>query len=108
RHLLALALASCATAPAAPGSTPLDAKATLAVAGPRCDGPTCRCREPNIAGGEGAIAPGQKRFELRTSRGVDPMTVTVEGRGTFVRPVGAREVGCAYIDLPPGRHPVRI
>jgi hypothetical protein len=57
---------------------------------------------------EGAIAAGSKRFELRTGRGFDQMTISVEGHGTLAKDAAQAEPSCGYIDLPPGRHAVRV
>jgi hypothetical protein len=58
---------------------------------------------------EGAPAPGTKRFELRTGRGLDEAAITIEGKGTLRKEAGASaEPSCAYIDLPPGRHVVHL
>jgi hypothetical protein len=59
-------------------------------------------------GDEGAIAAGEKRFEVRTGRGFDTMTVTIDGRGTLTKDVSQTEPTCGYVDLPPGRHAVRV
>jgi hypothetical protein len=109
---LALFAACAASAPSR--RPPLDESAAITVAGARCRGGACTCRggdQPSTGSApaeEGAIAPGQKRFEVRTGRGVDPLRVTVEGRGTLVKGTEAAESACAYVDLPPGRHRVRL
>jgi hypothetical protein len=104
-----LLLPACATAPGArPG---LNEKQAMLTAGSRCSGGSCRCRGEEAEGGdaeESGIAAGQKRFELRTGRGVDPLSITVEGRGTLVKGLEEAKAQCAYFDLPPGRHRVRL
>jgi hypothetical protein len=114
---LVLTVAGCASAPRS--DSPHAAAAVsgpLQTAGARCSGPSCRCRpvddhdrgtEGNSAD-EGAGAPGTKRFELRTGRGFDKLSVTVGDRGTLSKDVTQVEPTCGYIDLPPGRHTVRL
>lgn len=87
----------------------------LVTAGARCHGATCSCRPVDDYGRatsehntEEAIADGQKRFEFRTGRGFDKMTVTIDGRGTLAKDTSQVEPSCAYVDLPPGRHAVRM
>jgi hypothetical protein len=90
--------------------------APLATAGARCAGATCRCRpvdqynrgtEGNTAN-EGSITPGEKRFEVRTGRGFDQMTISIDGAGTLTKDTSQTEPSCGYFDLPPGRHAVRV
>jgi hypothetical protein len=111
-----LVLAGCAStsksdAPRAPA--PVDGP--LATAGARCSGATCRCRpvddqgrgtEGNTAN-EGAVAAGRKRFELRTGRGFDLVSISVGDRGTLSKDTTQAEPSCGYVDLLPGRHAVR-
>jgi hypothetical protein len=88
----------------------------LVTAGPRCAGATCKCREIDDYGrptgdssrNEGEVAPGMKRFEFRTGRGFDPMTVTIDGKGTLTKDSSTVEPTCGYVELPPGRHAVRL
>jgi hypothetical protein len=89
------------------------AGASLVTAGARCSGEKCTCRNLDNYGratgessSEGTIAAGQKRFELRTGRGFDKTTVTIESRGTLVKETTLPEPSCAYIDLPPGTYRV--
>ncbi len=115
--LLLLAAAGCASGH---GSTELPTlpppkSGPLVTAGARCQGAVCTCRPVDDYGrptaqsnDEGAIADGQKRFELRTGRGFDKMTVTVDARGTLTKDASQAEPSCGYIDLPPGRHAVRV
>src|SRR5689334_10660014 len=64
---------------------PPSSSGPLVTAGPRCAGATCKCREIDDYGrptgdssrNEGDVAPGMKRFEFRTGRGFDPVTVTI-------------------------------
>jgi len=109
RHsaILLWMISSCATN--SNGVRATSAESAITVAGARCEGGACTCRGSEGAGdSEGTIAAGQKRFELRTGYGVDPLRVTVEGRGTLVKSVDAGRAQCAYIDLPPGRHKVHL
>jgi hypothetical protein len=88
----------------------------LQTAGPRCNGSTCSCREIDDYGRpmgdssrkEGDVAPGMKRFEFRTGRGFDPMTVTIDDKGTLTKDTTKVEPTCGYVDLGPGRHAVRL
>jgi hypothetical protein len=73
----------------------------------------CACREvDNYGRGDGrqeaGLTPGFKRFEVRTGRGLDVASVTVEGRGTLDKSRQLAEPACAYLDLGPGRHRVRL
>jgi hypothetical protein len=112
--LLALAaLLGCAPArgPAGPSTT-----GALALAGARCAGGACTCRAVDDYGNlidpkdteEGPIADGQKRFELRTGRGFDPLRIEVAGRGGLDKRTDVVDATCGYIDLPPGQHAVRV
>ena len=95
---------------------PPKAGGPLQTAGPRCQGARCTCREIDDYGrptgdssrNEGDVAPGMKRFEFRTGRGFDPMTVTIDGRGTLTKDTSTVEPTCGYVELPPGRHAVRL
>jgi hypothetical protein len=96
-------------------SLPPPASGPLVTAGARCHGATCSCRAVDDYGRatsdkntEEAIADGQKRFEFRTGRGFDKESVTIDGRGTLVKDTSQTEPSCAYVDLPPGRHAVRL
>lgn len=88
----------------------------LQTAGPRCNGATCTCREIDDYGRptgdssrkEGDVAPGMKRFEFRTGRGFDPMTVTIDDKGTLTKDTSQAEPTCGYVELGPGRHAVRM
>lgn len=111
-------LSSCASSTgggrgAAAASGPLDARSPMATAGARCQGALCTCRVVDDYGKsapfvEGAVAAGMKRFELRTGRGLDPMRITVEGRGTLEKSIADAEPTCAYVELPPGKHRVHV
>ena len=50
---------------------------------------------------EWVVAAGQKRFELRTGRGFDKTTVTIETRGTLVKDTSLPEASCATRPRPP-------
>ncbi|MEO6954807.1 MAG: hypothetical protein ABI321_23605 [Polyangia bacterium] len=96
----------------------------LVTAGSRCQGSTCTCREVDAFGAtvgeapsdpsdvnastEGAVAKGQKRYELRTGRGSDTVDITIEGRGTLHKSAEPVTPVCGYIDLPPGNHRVHV
>jgi hypothetical protein len=108
---LAACFASCAT-PGAPRAPAAQDQGAIVTVGERCKGGACACRELDATGRgpltqEGAVEAGQKRFELRTGRGLDQVTITVEGRGTLTKPSETAAGACAYIDLPPGKHHVR-
>jgi hypothetical protein len=117
-----LLLCGCAASSgraASPSPSSLSEHQAIATAGPRCRGGLCACRPVDQfgrtvldSGGEGhneaPIAVGQKRFELRTGRGLDAMEITVAGRGALVKTTESAEPSCAYIDLPPGKHAVHL
>jgi hypothetical protein len=116
--LVAGLVAGCASSsPRSDQPPPTAAKnGPLQTAGARCSGPTCRCRpvdarnrgtEGNTAV-EGDPAPGTKRFEFRTGRGFDKTNVTVGDRGSLTKDISQTEASCGYVDLPPGRHAVRL
>jgi hypothetical protein len=107
-----LGLAACGPRVASHGFSAIDS-APMQLVGERCRDGACTCRPvDNLGRGdrtdEGTVAAGEKRFELRTGRGLDELTVTVEGRGTFTKPVDGAAGACAYLDLPPGKHHVRL
>jgi len=113
--LAGLLLVSCASSPSVKSPAPATNVAPLAVAGPRCKNGECTCRrvddfqrplEP--AADEQPIAPGHKRFELRTGRGQDPITVTIDGVGRFEKSTTTVEPTCKYIDLTPGKHHIHV
>ncbi|MDB4968672.1 MAG: hypothetical protein JWN44_4361 [Myxococcales bacterium] len=119
RVALFLVAAGCASghgktelAPVAPPAS----GGALQTAGPRCQGATCSCRTVDDFGrptgdgsrAEGDVAAGMKRYEFRTGRGFDKMTVTIDGKGTLVKDVSQTEPSCGYVELPPGRHAIRL
>jgi hypothetical protein len=115
--LLLTVASACASGPRSdlPRATaPVDGP--LVTAGARCSGGTCRCRpvDNNDRGTEGNTAvegdpaPGTKRFELRTGRGFDKARITVGDRGTLAKDTAQTGASCGYVDLPPGRHAVRL
>jgi hypothetical protein len=57
---------------------------------------------------EGAPEAGLKRFELRTGRGHFDAEVAVQGAGRLTKSGDDVEPACAYFDLPPGQHHVKI
>jgi hypothetical protein len=95
---------------------PPDAPGPLQTAGPRCQGATCTCREIDDFGRptgdssrkEGDVVAGMKRFEFRTGRGFDPMSVTIDGKGTLRKDTTKVDATCGYVELPPGRHAIRL
>jgi hypothetical protein len=95
---------------------PPSSSGPLVAAGPRCSGATCSCRAIDDFGrptgegsrNEGDVAPGMKRFEFRTGRGFERMTVTIDGKGTMVKDRSTVEPSCGYVELPAGRHAVRL
>jgi hypothetical protein len=124
RPTVTIAILGCFTACASStgsgrGAAPtgkLDAKGPIAVAGARCANGACKCRVIDDYGktiegaslDEGPVAAGLKRFELRTGRGMDPIDITVEGRGVFSKATVDAEPTCAYVELPPGKHRVHL
>jgi len=100
---------------AAPRST--SRERPLVVAGPRCSDGACKCRRVDDRGEtaeersgpddpEGTPAAGTKRFELRTGRGLDPVTITVDKVGTLHKQLELPEPSCGYVDLAPGTYHV--
>jgi hypothetical protein len=110
RWVACLLLVSCAHSSSPPT---VKSSASIGTAGDRCPGGVCTCRAVDDYGRGGPsdekdVAAGQKRFELRTGRGLDEMEVTVEGRGTLKKSKESPEAACAYVDLPPGKHRVHL
>jgi hypothetical protein len=115
---LCLAVVGCAASHGKTelASLPPPERGALVTAGPRCAGGHCTCRSVDDYGrptgdgsrDEGAVPEGLKRFELRTGRGFDTMSITVDDRGTLDKDVAHVDPSCAYLDLPPGRWPVRV
>jgi hypothetical protein len=111
----ALLVAGCGNG-AKGGGTTAPTPTSLQVAGARCQGGRCACRRVDDTNrtmeapdaDEGAIAEGQKRFEIRTGRGLNPLSLTIAGRGTLTKSTESPEPSCAYIDLPPGKHTVHL
>ena len=74
-------------------------------------GPRCRARPAPAAGrrlrparratlaNEGDVAAGKKRFEFRTGRGFEPMSVTIDGKARSTR-THAGGAECGYVDSP--------
>jgi hypothetical protein len=112
RVALALLLAACA--PSSPSARP--SGKSIALAGTRCTSGRCTCRRLDDRGeamdagdfDEGAPPEGYKRFEIRTGRGLDAIRVSVDPVGEIVKPADAAEPACAYFDLAPGKHTVRM
>ncbi len=110
--LLALCAFGCAHGPA---TTQTRRETALATAGARCSNGGCTCRRVDDYGrsqegaaDEGAPAAGSKRFEIRTGRGLDPVSITVEELGTLQKSTLSPQPACGYIDLAPGKHKVRL
>ncbi len=87
--------------------------ASMQMAGERCHSGECSCREVDDfnRGGvsdESGVPEGQKRFEIRTGRGLDVIEITVENKGTFRKSIEHVDPGCAYLDLFPGKHRVHV
>src|SRR6185295_13063334 len=77
------------------------AQTTVPLAGARCSGGACQCREAGSKEAETAPpAEGMKRIEVRLSADGGVAAANISGIGT-VSAAGAPEV-CAYIDLPAG------
>src|SRR6185312_13605828 len=95
---------------------PPKAGGPLQTAGPRCQGATCTCRQVDDYGrpagegsrNEGDVVAGMKRFEFRLGRGFDPVSVTIDGKGTLRKDTKTVEATCGYVELPAGRHAVRL
>ena len=103
-----------------PGPAPEVASQTsLTLAGARCGGGTCKCRQPGVDDIETELPPaGAKRFEIRLSALAGRASVSLSQLGTLAaapddggppdvtQPV--RET-CAYIDIPIGTvHDVEV
>jgi hypothetical protein len=85
----------------------------MVMSGDRCHGDTCTCRtvDDYNRGGlseEKDVPEGQKRFEIRTGRGLDTVEVTVASKGTLKKSRELPEAACGYVDLPPGKHHVHL
>lgn len=114
---LVLGLVGCATTSRTELPRPPEPKdGPLQAAGARCQGGVCKCRpvddfgrgtEGNTAV-EGDVAPGKKRFEFRTGRGFENVRVTIDNQGTLVKDTTQVEPTCGYVDLPPGRHAIKL
>ncbi len=81
--------------------------------GPRCKDAHCSCRAIDENGNsltkdEGDVTPGYKRYEIRTGRSLDELSVDIEGHGTLVKEAGTPEPACAYVDLAPGHYRLRL
>jgi hypothetical protein len=91
---------------------------SIATAGTRCasQGGKCTCRRLDDQGepmdpadfDEGAPPEGYKRFEIRTGRGENPIAVSVDPAGELAKGADSPEPACAYFDLAPGKHTVRM
>lgn len=109
-----LLLAGCASAPATRSSKDPISNASLALASARCSQGTCACREVDAVGRaprgaqEADILEGRKRFELRTGYGTDPVEIDVGALRVVTKTGDPVAPACGYVDLPPGRHKVRL
>jgi len=82
-----------------------ETRATLV--GPRCQGADhCVCRDLGVAGDEARPGERLKRFEVRVGPTQNALWVSVDDMVLFKSKQRATE--CFYIDLVPGKHPVRI
>lgn len=128
--LLLVAAASCGAtastthndAPSGAGNSggsgrlaPVAEERALPLVGVRCKQDTCECRELDNFGNpidtqkETNVPAGKKRFELRFGKTPDDLKLTIAGSGSFSKPSDASpEPACAYVDLPNGRHHVRV
>ena len=114
--LVAIGLVACAHSGGSTGESNVAEGGALKTAGARCQGGACSCRAVDQFGrgtegtavDEGAPAPGTKRFELRTGRGYDVESITVEGMGTLHKDTTKPEATCGYLDLAPGKHRVLV
>jgi hypothetical protein len=98
-------VASCATPSGSERAATTDA---LRVVGARCAGGACSCRQPGDQRDEGPVTPGEKRFEVRLGRGLDPARVSIERHGTLVKVLDKPDEQCAYLDLAPGLYGVHL
>jgi|GEM_PF-1014138 len=100
-------------------TTTASSSSPLVTAGPRCADGVCKCRRVDDRGEtaeertgpddpEGAPAAGTKRFEIRTGRGLDPVTVSVEKIGSLHKNLEVAEPTCGYVDLAPGTYRVSL
>ena len=80
-----------------------ETKATLA--GPLCEFANCKCREE--AGDPPQEAPeGFKRYEVRIGPADNPLWVSIGDMVLYKS--NERAMDCFYVDVRPGRHPVRL
>jgi hypothetical protein len=111
RSLLALVLlaAACGGAPPPPSKLgqSLAPETTATLAGARCSGGVCKCRAEGDASKEEPPPPGQKRFELRVSRGPGKVWVTLDGDKQLYASTETDET-CFYVDLAFGKHEVVV
>lgn len=94
---------------------PVAEERAIPLVGVRCQQDKCECRELDNFGNpidvqkESNVAPGKKRFELRIGKTPDDVKLTIAGSGSFAKPSDANpEPACGYVDLPNGRHHVRL
>jgi hypothetical protein len=107
---LVLVSASCGS-PSGAEHVPLPAvpapqtRATLV--GPRCEGgQRCDCRDEGTPESEQPPGAAFKRFEVRVGPSQNPLWVTVDDMVLYKSE--QRATDCFYIDLTPGKHPVRV
>ena len=104
--LLAVLGWGCATLTHGPTETPT-AVLLLALTSPHCAASSCSCRARDDDEAEIGIASGGKRFEFRTGRGGEHYDLLLDGHAWRRNQETAAE-SCAYFDLLPGRHTVRV
>jgi hypothetical protein len=83
-----------------------ETRATLA--GPRCEGGGCTCREPGAPGdGDVGLPPdSRKRFEIRVGPSAHELWVSVGEHQLYKS--AERAEACFYVDLPSGSFPVTL
>ncbi|MBT8494344.1 MAG: hypothetical protein KJO07_14915 [Deltaproteobacteria bacterium] len=92
--------------PELPKLSDLPAKETVAtLAGPLCEFSACKCREG--AGDPPQAAPdGFKRYEVRLGPSDNELWVSIDKMVLYKSLERAED--CFYVDVAPGRHPVRL
>ncbi len=106
--LLVLAILGCSGGRTQIPIGPPPARATHAtLAGPLCQGDTCKCREVSAAADGGAGFPDgtTKRFEIRM-KSAQELWITVHGDVLYKNPEKAET--CFYVDLPAGDTPLEM
>ncbi len=97
---------ACSGASTVPALQPTPAPETRAtLAGPLCEFGVCKCRD-EAGDPQQTVDPGVKRYEVRVGPTDNPLWVSI-GEMIFYKSA-ERATGCFYVDLRPGRHPVRL